>query len=63
MYHGFVAEADARELRAILGVAGRLAGKIVREAAALAWTVVRVRATKAWTQLREDAERGARGWR
>lgn len=63
MYSRFVIEADARELRALLGIAVRLGAKVGREGGALAWTLVRERARAIWSELREGADRGARGWR
>jgi hypothetical protein len=63
LYSRFVLEADAREIRALLGIARRLAGKIARETAIEIGTVVRDRLRAGWTRVREDAGRGARGWR
>lgn len=63
VYSRFVLRSDAREVRALIGLAGGIAGKIVRELAAATVAVARARASKVWTELRENAERGARGWR
>jgi hypothetical protein len=63
MYSRFVVGADARELVALHRVAGALAGKLARDVVAGLWTEVRGRARRLWIGLREDAERGARGWR
>jgi len=63
MYSRFVLEADAREIRALLGIVGRLAGKVLRSIVVELSARVTARARKIGKELRENAERGARGWR
>jgi len=55
----FLARAEWNELRALARLAGLAAGKLARLILALAGARIRL----AWIELRENAERGARGWR
>lgn len=65
MYSRFVVEADARELRALLDLAGKLAGKLVYSLLLGLWTSIRALAWTVCERVRDNVERGGglRDWR